>query len=387
MLVTNIGTLQQQVTGKYSAIIGNTLYCVSTSRRATVQHPSLQWCGGTFSLEQAGTVDMYEPIFVRGQDLDAADNGEPEGEPNGEQGEQNGSQNERSEGKEEIRLEELESLSGLSSALEKIPKPTRRVISGIRSGIPHERRHRFPENYFIAPEGFYQLEEQQHPSWDERNYVQLGDRKLEIRRFAFSIDDLVEEEHRKTATPQKRSVRGDPGEQKAQPNIALIVPNENRSHEYNSVLLDKSVLNHFGTDCMMEQDAREAIRGKRTSYEKGRAIFDLIHRKVKYETATRWYKTAISAYHGGRGNCAETAAIFVGMARHVNLSASWAFVYIDCHGKDFRRERMGHACAVLKTERGDVHSDNAYYKYDAKHGLLEKKQDSEALTTLQQLFV
>jgi len=362
MLVTNIGTLQQQVTGKYSAIIGNTLYRVSTSRRATAQHPSLQWCGGTFSLEQTGTVDMYEPIFVRGQDLDDAGDGE-----------QDGTNNERSEGQEEIIMEELESIPGLSSALAKISKPTRRVIPGIRSGIPHERRHRFPENYFIAPEGFYQLEEQQHPLWDERNYVQLGNRKLEIRKFAFSIDDLVEEEQKKRAPREEKTDPEDSSQQA-------------KYNEYQHVNLDKSVLSHFATDDMMEEDVKNVVRGKRTAYDKGRAIFDLINKKVKYEKATRWYKTAISAYHSGSGNCAETAAIFVGMARHVKLSAAWAFVYIDCYGKDFRREPIGHACAVLKTERGDIHSDNAYYKYDARHQLLEKKIDAESLATLQLIW-
>lgn len=330
MLITTLSMLRQQTRSDISVLAENILYQIGSARRRRTDStdPTLLWCGATFPLHQASEVEWYGTTLYPASQAQA---------------------------------------KGIISTVGRISGPKEVTYGFLQpSPQPHEgseaeQKPAFPGNYLIAPEGFYQLEEHQRASWQERNVVQLGERHLEVMRYSFSIDDLVEAEEQ-----AKKAASEPPKDQ--QP--------------YMVTFTDAGASNHFSATMDMVGKAVELAKDKPDDIKKAKAIYDFIDQSVKYARGFGLYSTAAQVFFWKQGNCAETTALFVSMARSVGLRASYATVHVDCHGKNFTTRRVGHACAALHTPERDIHIDNAYHRFDAKHRKIEVVEDYNAIKRL-----
>jgi hypothetical protein len=105
--------------------------------------------------------------------------------------------------------------------------------------------------------------------------------------------------------------------------------------------------------------------------DKARIIYDWMIKNIEYDyerakavDETKDYETypAEEVLERGKGICSDMAVLYVELAREMGLKADYAFVDVDCFGKD-----TYHACAVVDLQTKQLQVDPAYRQFDVRH--------------------
>lgn len=98
--------------------------------------------------------------------------------------------------------------------------------------------------------------------------------------------------------------------------------------------------------------AEEVASGKTTAMEKGRALYDHVWRRMKYDkTGLGWGRgDALYACDARQGNCTDFHAYFIALARSAGIPARFAIGYTIPAGKDEGEIAAYHCWAEFQAE-------------------------------------
>jgi len=161
-----------------------------------------------------------------------------------------------------------------------------------------------------------------------------------------------------------------------------VVANNNRFtldnivSDYNVVISDETLNNPF----IINSELVSIIKDHTSSYQredaKAKAIFNWIENNIKYGDLTRkyGYQNTEEVMDNRMGLCGEMAFLYISMARSVGLKSS--FVNVD---RDFKGDRVKHACAMVHLRKGDVLVDPAYHRFGVNHKKYKVWDDKEVV--------
>lgn len=148
--------------------------------------------------------------------------------------------------------------------------------------------------------------------------------------------------------------------------------------QYHVILNDDSVYNPFIADARLILLVNNKIKGLKTDYEKARGIYEWMEQNISYgnpeSVKQRGYLSSKETLKTKSGICAEMTFLYVTMARSAGLVAKVAYV-----SKDFRGEKVEHACAAVLLEGRVSLVDVAYHAFDIKHKEFKIMSDREVI--------
>ncbi|MBT5023141.1 transglutaminase domain-containing protein [Candidatus Woesearchaeota archaeon] len=184
--------------------------------------------------------------------------------------------------------------------------------------------------------------------------------------------------HREITNKSSRRIIDALKEQYKQYNQAILDVGEIRD-EYQLLVNDESVRNPFIVSSGLVDIIRNETKNLNSNEKKARRIYDWIEKNIEYGKGLKKYSNSEEVINQRRGVCGEMAFVYVTMARCIGLKSSYVSVRRDYSGK-----KVHHACAVVRTERGNIFVDPAYHTYDVKHKDYEVLNDVEVLERFNQ---
>lgn len=141
--------------------------------------------------------------------------------------------------------------------------------------------------------------------------------------------------------------------------------------EYHLAINDSSIYNPF---TLSEELVRIASQYKdiEGDYEKAYGLFQWFSNNINYKDED-FYKRSVEVLRKKHGVCAESAVLYVTMARCAGLVSSYASVK-----KDFNGKKVRHACAGVRI-RGWLLVDLTMEAFDIKHKRYEILRDEEVI--------
>ena len=173
--------------------------------------------------------------------------------------------------------------------------------------------------------------------------------------------------------PVVQTLRAQPPQQSALPD------------NYSVFVNDETVVNPFGISNRLVQIIQRETRGLATQESKARRIFDWMQSNIRYDEdfrndrSLRSYASSLETLRRGEGVCGEQAFLYISMARSVGITSSYVVVT-----RDYKHKSVNHACACVTVERGKIHVDPAYHRYDIKHCKERHLKDREVIDNFRQ---
>ncbi|MCC5846803.1 MAG: hypothetical protein JJU29_01820 [Verrucomicrobia bacterium] len=146
--------------------------------------------------------------------------------------------------------------------------------------------------------------------------------------------------------------------------------------EYDLVVVEKTAENPFQISSKLAKIAVAEANRKRSPKGKAKALFDWVHDNIQYggnRPRGIGYRDSVETKIAGEGVCGEMAFLYVAMARIVGLKAR--YVIVD---RDFRDQRVNHACAGVYLEDQLILVDPAYHTFDIHHRKFKSLGDLQA---------
>lgn len=147
-------------------------------------------------------------------------------------------------------------------------------------------------------------------------------------------------------------------------------------NDYYVYINDASVLNPFGLDAQVLAIIKNETKDCYGSEVKARKLFDWFEDNIEYGEDKRitGYSTGQEVFRNKEGVCGEMAFLYVTMARGLGLKANYVSVR-----KDYKGDKVHHACAGVDAERGLILVDLAYKTFDIKHRKYAVRTDKEIM--------
>ncbi len=146
--------------------------------------------------------------------------------------------------------------------------------------------------------------------------------------------------------------------------------------DYYVYINDASIENPFGLNADVMRIIKKETRNCHNSDSKAKKLFDWFQSNITYGDSKRWkgYSTGQEVFRNKQGVCGEMAFLYVTMARSIGLKSD--FVIVD---RDYKGDKVHHACAGVDVEKGYIFVDPAYHMFDVSHKKYRIAADREIM--------
>lgn len=142
---------------------------------------------------------------------------------------------------------------------------------------------------------------------------------------------------------------------------------------YHSAYIDDSVNFPFQINREAVREVSSFVNLKGNEYERAKSVYLFMKsRGITYDCLNSRKRNADEVWKAKKGDCFEQSLLYVVLARSVGLKSSYYQVLYD-----YEAEKVGHACAGVKTGNSTVMADLAYNKFDIEHYRVSRRDDME----------